>query len=307
MRSTFRSVGICAIAAACLILAKSAQPHMAAAEPPSPVELLLNADRPLVIAHRGYSQFAPENTLPAFQLAKEAGADLIELDYHHTMDGIPVVIHDSELNRTTDAKQKWQADEIRVSSKTAQEVQLLEAGKWFGPQWTGTRVPLLKEALNEIQNGGVTLIEQKGGDAATCVTILREGNLINEVVVQSFDWDYLRDFHQLEPRQVLGALGPPRTRNGRQLNDDEKILDQSWIDQVRRFGARILVWNKQITREGVDYAHRLGLKVWVYTIDDPIVAERLLDQDIDGIISNNPSMIWRTFALRFSGSQKPPL
>lgn len=307
MRSTFRSVRICAITATCLILARSVQTPMVAAEPPSPAELLLKVDRLLVIAHRGYSQFAPENTLPAFQLAKEAGADLIELDYHHTMDGIPVVIHDSELDRTTDAKQRWQGDKIKVSSKTAQELQLLEAGKWFGPQWTGTRVPLLTEALKEIQNGGVTLIEQKGGDAATCVTVLREEKLINEVVVQSFDWDYLRDFHQLEPRQVLGALGPPRTKNGRKLNDDEKILDQSWIDQAHQFGARIVVWNKQITREAVDYAHRLGLKVWVYTIDDPIVADRLLDQDIDGIISNNPSIIWRTLALRFSRSQNPPL
>ena len=280
---------------------------MAATELPSPVELLLNADRPLVIAHRGYSQFAPENTLPAFRLAKEAGADLVELDYHHAMDGVPVVIHDSELDRTTDAEEKWRGSEIRVDSKTAQEVQSLEAGTWFGPQWTGTRIPLLTEALNVIQDGGVTLIEQKGGDAATCVRILREQDLINEVVVQSFNWDYLQEFHRLEPRQVLGALGPLKTRNGRQLDDEEKILDQLWIDQARQFGARILVWNRQITREAVAYAHGHGLKVWVYTIDDPVAAEQLLDQEVDGIISNNPSLIWRTFSFRFSRTRKPPL
>jgi len=186
-------------------------PTMNAAEPDSPALKLLNAKRPLIIAHRGYPQFAPENTVPAFKLAIEAGADLVELDYYHSKDGVPVVIHDGTLDRTSDATNRWGGSKIPVAARTAAELQTLDAGSWFDPKYSGTRVPLLNEALDFIQgSGGVTLIERKEGDAATCVKMLREKKLVNQLIVQAFDWEYLRKFHELEPTQVLGALGPPK-------------------------------------------------------------------------------------------------
>jgi len=263
-------------------------------------ESLLTAQRPLVIGHRGYNQFAPENTLPSFKLAKAAGADLVELDYHHSQDGVPVVIHDSELDRTTDAVAKWGGKKIRVDSKTLAELRSLDAGQWFDARFTGTRLLTLEEALEFIQNGGMTLIERKGGDAATCVKLLKERNLINKVVVQSFDWDYLREFHQLEPSQILGALGPPSSRAGKKLTDAEKTLNEAWINEVEATGAQLVVWNHLVTRESVAYAHRRGFKVWIYTIDEPAQAAALLDLGVDGIISNNVSLIWRAVALRAS-------
>ena len=120
---------------------------------------------------------------------------------------------------------------------------------------------------------------------------------MNRAVVQSFDWDYLKDYHKLEPEQVLGALGPPSRHNGQKVADSEKTLDSKWVDHVRGLGARLVVWNREITSEAVDHAHRLGMKVWVYTIDDPAVAKRLLGQNVDGLITNNPSLICRTIAL----------
>jgi glycerophosphoryl diester phosphodiesterase len=130
------------------------------------------------------------------------------------------------------------------------------------------------------------------------VKLLRDRQLINHVVVQSFDWKYLKDFHQQEPRQILAALGPPGSRGGKRLEDSEKILDKGWVNKVRKTGARVVVWNRQITRESVAYAHQTGLKVWVYTIDDPTLAQSLRDLGADGIISNDPSVIQRTFAIR---------
>ena len=271
----------------------------------SPAETLLNAPRTLVIAHRGYCQVAPENTLPAFKLAKAAGADLVELDYHHTKDGELIVLHDFILDRTSDAVARWGGKEIRVESKSLAELRTLDAGNWFDPQFAGARLPTLKEALDEIQAGGVTLIERKAGDAAACVKLLRERQLINQVIVQAFDWKYLADFHQQEPDQVLGALGPPSTREGKKLTAEDKQLTEAWIDEALKTGARALVWNHQVTRETVAYAHQKKLKVWIYTINDPAEANRLLDLGIDGIISNNPPLIWRTLALR--NSQTPKL
>src|SRR5688572_14587501 len=81
----------------------------------STAEKLLNAPRPLVIAHRGFSMIAPENTLASFEYALAAGADLVELDYHHSQEGVPVVIHDATLDRTTDATNRFGGSKISVS------------------------------------------------------------------------------------------------------------------------------------------------------------------------------------------------
>jgi glycerophosphoryl diester phosphodiesterase len=259
---------------------------------------LLNETRPLVIAHRGYSALAPENTVRSFEYALSAGADLVELDYHHSSDGIPVVIHDYELDRTTDADEKLGRKKVRISSLSASEAQSFDAGKWLNPIFAGMHLPLLTEALDTIQKKGVTLIERKAGDPATCIQLLKDRELINKVVVQAFDWTYLKEFHQLEPRQVLAALGPSSSYNGAKLTDQEKVLSPKWNEIVKSIGARAVVWNKQITKEAVTDAHERGLKVWVYTIDDAKTAHELLEVGVDGIITNNPSVIFKAIAFR---------
>ena len=269
----------------------------------SPALDLLASKRPLVIAHRGYCQFAPENTLPAFKLAMAAGADLVELDYHHSKDGQLIVIHDPELDRTSDATNRWGQAHIRVDAKTASEIQSLEGGNWFDPNYAGTRIPLLLEALDTIQKSNVTLIERKAGPAADCVNLLQEKALVNKVVVQAFDWEYLRAFHEQEPKQVLGALGPANLLvGGKKPAGMAKDLSAAWLDELVKTGAKIAVWNQQVTKESVALAHQRGLKVWIYTINDAELANRLLDMGVDGLITNNPSLIWRTLALRKPGA-----
>src|SRR3954463_7459010 len=95
--------------------------RMKAADTNLPALNLITAKRPLVIGHRGYCQCAPENTLPSFKLAMAAGADLVELDYYHTKDDQLIVMHDADLDRTTDATSRWGGKKIKVSSRTAAE------------------------------------------------------------------------------------------------------------------------------------------------------------------------------------------
>src|SRR5712671_2335422 len=101
MKKNWVLSGFLKVALAAGVLAGSLA--MKAAETDLPALKLIASARPLVIGHRGYSQFAPENTLPSFKLAMAAGADLVELDYYHSKDGQLIVIHDPDLDRTTDA------------------------------------------------------------------------------------------------------------------------------------------------------------------------------------------------------------
>jgi glycerophosphoryl diester phosphodiesterase len=126
---------------------------------------------------------------------------------------------------------------------------------------------------------------------------------VNSVVVQSFDWHYLNEFHDQLPAQALGALGPPtHSSSGAEIDNRrlevEKQLSAKWLDDLALTGARVVVWSQQVSQESVELAHQRGLKVWVYTIDDPDLANRLLNMGVDGIITNNTSLIWRTIALR---------
>jgi glycerophosphoryl diester phosphodiesterase len=261
---------------------------------------LVGAPRPLVIGHRGCNLIAPENTLPSFEMALKAGADLVELDYHHSRDGVPVVMHDFTLDRTTDATNRWHTSNIQITDKSWAEIQTLDAGKWFSPVFAGTKVPTLFEALDVIQAGAVTLIERKGGDPAACVKLLRDKRLVNRCVVQSFDWEYLRGFHKLEPVQILAAVGPPKLlADGRKPAKDARELTAARLDELAQTGAQVVVWShKKISPEIVKVLHQRKLKLWVYTVNDPELANELLDWGADGLITDNTSVIWKTLALR---------
>ena len=258
----------------------------------STVEKLLDLKRPLIIGHRGFCAIAPENTLPSFQLALAAGADLIELDYHHSKDGVPVVIHDHILGRTTDARKKWRRRRVKVSHTTAAEIQTLDAGTWFDTKFAGAQVPLLSEALDLIcGNGRVALIEHKSGDAATLAELLRERNLLNRVVVIAFDWRFLRQLHELEPAIVLGALGPPtQLSNGRKPTRIRRGLAVR-LNHLMKTGAKLAVWNHRVSQRAVQKASRRGLRVWVYTINDARQAKQLTARGVSGIITNHVDAI----------------
>lgn len=258
------------------------------------LEKLIERKQPLVIGHRGYCAVAPEDTLPSFRLALDAGADLVELDYQHSKDGVPIVIHDRILDRTTDARKKWKRRRIKVSRVTAGELQTLDSGKWFDAKFAGTKVPLLSEALDFIcGNGGIALIEHKSGDPGTLAKLLRERNFINTVVVISFNWKFLRELHKLEPTLVLGALGPPvRLTNGRRPTHLRRGLGVRLAD-LKKTGAKLAVWNHKVSRRAVLKARQRGLRVWVYTVNEARLARRLIGRGVSGIITNEIATVAR--------------
>jgi glycerophosphoryl diester phosphodiesterase len=249
------------------------------ADEPTPSQKLVRSSRLLITAHRGNSSVAPENTLPAFQAALDAKSDLIELDYYHANDGVPVVIHDRILDRTTNAEDVLGKPKLLVTDFSSEELRKLDAGTWFEDKFAGAKLPTLAESLDLIQRGSVTLIERKGGDAATLVRLLEEKKLLDDVVVQAFDWQFVADCRKLAPRLALCTL------SGKPAN-----LDQ--LQAAAATGADVIVWDhEKIGREQIAQIHQLGKKAWVYTVDDPARAKQLIAAGIDGIITNKPAEI----------------
>ena len=258
------------------IVAPAAEATVSAVAPTLAADLIAEP-RVLVIAHRGASAEAPENTLPAFQAALDANSDLVELDYVHSSDGVPLVIHDGTLDRTTNAEAVFGGRDIAVDSKPLAELLRLDAGSWFNRKFAGTGLPTLEESLELIQTRSITLVERKAGDAKTCVELLERKRLVSRVVVQSFDWDYLADCHHRAPQLVLGALG-------------SKEVTPVRLAAIARTGAKVVGWSeKDLDRAAVDKLHNGGYRVWAYTVDDRRRASELVDLGVDGIITNVPS------------------
>ncbi len=242
-----------------------------------PARDIIQVDRILIIAHRGASAYAPENTLAAFKLAIRQKADLIEDDYHVSKDGKLIVIHDDTLDRTTDAVAKWGGEKIKVETKTLDELRQLDAGSWKNHKYVGEKLPTFNEATLTMLEGSVPLLERKGGTAAQTLADLQAIDAVEKVVVQAFEWEFLSELHQLEPKIVLGALGG-------------KELDETKIDQIKQTGAAVVGWeHKDLKPRDVKRLHAEGFRVWAWTVNDTEDIKRVVEMGVDGIITDRPA------------------
>ncbi|GID25894.1 glycerophosphodiester phosphodiesterase [Paractinoplanes brasiliensis] len=155
-----------------------------------------------IVAHRGYSALAPENTLPAFAAAVLGGATLIEFDVRTTADDVPVVIHDRTLDRTTSGSG-------HVWDLPYSEVAAADAGSWFSPAYAGTRVPTLAAVLELLADASL-LLEIKPPatlpQVKTIVSLLDQYGLRERTIVQSFDPQIVRLVREVDPSVRRGLL-----------------------------------------------------------------------------------------------------
>ena len=108
-----------------------------------------------------------------------------------------------------------------------------------------------------------------------------------------------RGYAQFAPEQVIGALGPPKVLcSGRKPAAIFRRFNGAWLRELQKTGAKVAVWNQQVSPKGIQLAHHRGIKVWVYTVNTQRRANRLLNLEVDGMITDNISLIWRTIALR---------
>ncbi|MGA5872652.1 glycerophosphodiester phosphodiesterase [Streptomyces cinereoruber] len=231
---------------------------------------------PTVFAHRGASSAAPENTLVADEVARRGGAKWIENDVQPSKDGVPYVLHDATVDRTTDGTGA-------VRSLTSAELDALDAGSWFAPAYAGVRVPTLAAQLADLrERGGNLLLEIKGRHSRTEVArIVREVGeqaITRRVFVQSFDVPSLRYAHELAPELPLGLL--------------RDTLDPDPVAVAKELGlAAYNVSHVALARrpEVVGELHAAGVAVNVWTVDTPARWKAMDDLGVDGIITNRPA------------------
>ncbi len=240
---------------------------------------------PLNIAHRGAAGEAPENTLAAFELALRQGADGVEFDVHLSSDGVPVVIHDPRLDRTTSGS-GW------VREHRAGALRRLDAGSWFNrrfpsrarPRYAGARIPLLAEALalvRERKCSAFVEIKEGGGrypgiEEKVLAEIERAG-VLPFVTVISFHLPALQQLRLLDSRLALGIDVSRRLLAvHRAKNLSAVALLPHWAIATRRFMQR---------------AHQHSLRVIAWTVDQPRWMQRRITDGVDGLITNYPARL----------------
>lgn len=245
------------------------------------------------VAHRGNSRTAPENSYPAIRQAIADRADFHGVDLHRTRDGRLVVLHDRSLRRTTNVEQVFpNRAPWRVRDFTWEEIRQLDAGAWFHPSYTGVRVPTLAQLLRRLSRSPSGLFlevknpsEHPGIGSQVVDTIRRNTDWLDRdgtdhrLVVQSFDGRFLEDFHEEHPRIPVGALGR------------YAVSDLEWLDQIN-------VNHRDLDPYEVRRAHRAGVQVATFVVNDRARMETMLDMGVDAISTNKPRLLNDVLASR---------
>ena len=236
--------------------------------------------RPLIFAHRGACRVAPENTLPAFQAAKDLGADGIELDVQYSSDGKLVVIHNQTLEKTTNGAG-------RVTALTFEELRSLDAGSHFGPQFAGTPLPTLDEVL-ELSKGKLLVnIELKSLDAATAnigvdvVKAVRAHDMADEVVISSFNPLCLRRAKKAG-REIECALLTAPDLPGWMRSRLTFLYSRmnSIHPEYPMVDAAYMAWARQ---------RKLPVRSW--TVNEAADIRRMIELGVDAIITDVPDAV----------------
>jgi glycerophosphoryl diester phosphodiesterase len=237
------------------------------------------------IAHRGESYLAPENTMSAIDLAWQLAADAVEIDVHLTRDGQLILSHDADTARTCREKRI-------IKDHTLAELQKLDAGRWKGEQFARERMPAIDDALASIPAGKRMFVEIKVGPEAVPVfaeAIKRSKKSDEQIVVISFKEETIRATREQLPNlQAFWLSGQKRNESGRwkpglgELITSAKSVGAHGID---------LQAHEEITAGMVEFLAQFGLKLYVWTIDEPPLASRMLEANIAGITSNRAAWL----------------
>lgn len=232
-----------------------------------------------VVAHRGGSLLAPENTLAAFKNALRLGVDRIELDVQQTKDKVTVVIHDSRINRTTTGKGT-------IGKLAFAQLRTYDAGIKFSEQYAGEKVPTLDEVLSLVNGQCTLLIEIKNPDNIysgienDVVGLIQKHQAHSWCVVQSFSYQSVSKVHELDSKIKTVLLFAKLIL--KKLSN--KHADISFISEIS-------IFHEFANKKTIDFIHGLNKKVFVWTVNTPKQMKKMIKNGVDGIISDDPKTL----------------
>jgi glycerophosphoryl diester phosphodiesterase len=224
----------------------------------------------LIMAHRGASNIAPENTLKSFEKAIELEANFIELDVCETKDGVLVIFHDENISRIT-------GQSGFIKDLTFSELRTLDFGK-------GERIPTLREVI-EITSGRINLnCEIKvEGIANSVIDLFKEYNIINSVIISSFIHNELLEFQKIEPKLKLASLEPNTYKISYPWDEKKQMIQFCVNNNLYAINPHYPILDQQF----VDSAHEYNIKVFPWTVNRKSSLKKLIKFGVDGIITND--------------------
>lgn len=243
----------------------------------------MHAAEPFLVAHRGASHDAPENTLPAFELAWKQGADAIEGDFHLTKDGKIVCLHDDDTKRVSGTK-------LIAKDRTLAELQALDAGAWFKPEFKGTRMPTLRDVAATVPAGKKFYVEVKCGPEIVPVLLqdLAASGLKDEqVVVISFTAPVIAEVKKLKPAYKACWLSSFGKRSPLDPGVDEVLAT---LRDIRADGFSSKA-DARLDAGFVEALRGAGFEYHCWTVDDVKTARRFLGLGARSVTTNRPAFL----------------
>jgi glycerophosphoryl diester phosphodiesterase len=241
---------------------------------------------PKVIGHRGAKAYAPENTLESIETAASLGVQWVELDVKLTRDGVPIIFHDDELDRTTNGTGL-------VAQTNYEDLRDLDAGSWFGESFSRVRIPTLEEAVDVLLKHNLGLnLEIKpcpGREKETAEVALDHlshyWDTTDNLLISSFQHVSLEAALDLAPDYARGLL----------IGDQE--MPENWKVVAEYLDVTTInLWNKLVTRQVADEIMDAEYPLLVYTVNDPMQARSLQKLGVDAFFSDNPDIIIENLA-----------
>ena len=248
---------------------------------------------PQIIAHRGDSGLAPENTREAMERAIEIGVDMVEVDVRMTKDSVPVLLHSERLEHTTTGKGL-------LADHTWEETQRFDAGAWKGPEFAGERVPSLDDVLDLTRNRVPLNLDFQAADAvAPGVAVVRDAGMTSDIVVSGCEVECFEimasatneittlinlDNQLLEPGQRWSHGLPAGVDLGK-----ARAFVHSTIGKASALGAAgINLHHTLVDAALVDRARKVGLGVWVFVVDDEKRLAEMIEMGVTAVTTNWP-------------------
>jgi glycerophosphoryl diester phosphodiesterase len=233
-----------------------------------------------IVAHRGASFLAPENTLIATNLAWELGADAVEVDVYLTHDRRIVAIHDENTLRTS-------GRDMLVAESRSGELRSLDVGSLKAKKYAGEKIPFLEEVLESLPKGKTLFVEVKCGTQILphLNELLVKSGRLSQVIVISFDYQVAVGFKKIQPEiPVHFLISSEKDEHGARAAYQKDLVDQALAGKLDGLG----VHHAGVTESFAKAVRKAGLELYVWTVDDPFEAKRLRDLGADWLATNRP-------------------